>query len=82
VDFPINIYRYHLVTSIVLVGDDGSYTSSSVCQQRSSACIVCYHMKVIREEMQGYRFLHPGQSKILPSVLVWDIQTVVYKGLN
>ena len=75
-------YRYHLVTSILLVGDDGNCTSSSVCQQRSSACIFCYHTKAIREEMQSYRLLHPGQSKVLPPVLVWDIQTVAYKGLN
>jgi len=67
---------------MLLVGDDGSCASSSVCQQRSSACIFCYHMKLIREEMQSYRLLHPGQSKVLPPVLVWYIQTVAYKGLN
>jgi hypothetical protein len=29
-----------------------------------------YHMKIIREEMLSYRLLCPGQSKILPFVLV------------
>jgi hypothetical protein len=82
VHFLLDIYRYHLVTSILLFSDDNSCTGSSVCQQKTSVCTMCYHMRLIREEIQSYRLLHPGQSNILPPVLVCDIHTVAYKRLS